>query len=170
MISDTVLLAKVLPLSVKDPVISADRDAASPPLGSATAAASVTAFLPVIAWSTLLIALVAVNGVSGCKTAKDASEEPAAAQIVGVHNTSATELDTLACVVHPSKIDVQGGLNDAKDDGDGIRAGVLLVKGANEPVEAVQGAVGAKGEEIEGIDDSGDGRLAEKEELRQDAN
>lgn len=56
---------------------------------------------------------------------------------------------------------------DAEDHRDGVEV-VLAGGGAVDPVEDVEGAVGAQAEEVVGVYDGGDGGLAEKEELRED--
>ena len=91
------------------------------------------------------------------------------AHVVGIDEAAAAQLDTLASVVYPGEVDVEGGLDDAKDDGDDVDAAVLGVEPADEPVDAVEGAVGAESEEVERIDDGGDGGLSEEEKLREDA-
>jgi hypothetical protein len=40
---------------------------------------------------------------------------------------------------------------------------VVGIGGANDPVEDVEAAVGAQGEEVEGVDDGGDRGLSEEE-------
>lgn len=145
-----------------DAVVCAHRDSAGSPLGPA-AAAAVVVVVAVLAGTALLVLDVADGA------AKDALQEPRAAHVVGIHHAAAAELDALAGVVHPGKVNVQRRLDDAKDDGDGAGLAAGYVKLAHQPVEAVQRAVRTQRNQVEGVDDGGDGCLAEEEELGQDA-
>ena len=58
-------------------------------------------------------------------------------------------------------------MNDAKDDAGRVK--VAFSDSTHEPVEDVEEAVGAESNEVEGIDDSRYGCLAEEEKLREDA-
>lgn len=60
-------------------------------------------------------------------------------------------------------------MDDAEDNRDAVRAGVLPIEATNEPVEAVEGAVGTETDKIHRVDDGGDGRLAKEEQLREHA-
>lgn len=148
----------MLPLSIKHTVIRTDRDPPSAPIWPASSASATRSAL-------LILILVGRGGV----LAKDAPEEPAPPQVIRINHATTTKLDALASVVDPSKVDVESRLDDAEDNRDGVRTGVIAVETADQPVDAVKGAVGAESEEVEAVDDGGDGSLAEEEQLGQHA-
>ena len=100
---------------------------------------------------------------------KDAAQQPAAREVVGIDHAAVAQLDALARPVDPGKVEVEGRLDDAEDDGDGVRLLVVGVELAQDPVEQVQAAVGAEEDDVEGGDDGRGGGLPEEEELREDA-
>lgn len=120
-------LRLVASVAAHDTVIRTHGDAASSPLGPATAAATVV-LVTVVARAGLFI----LDSADG--PAKDALEEPGAAHVVGIHDAAAAELDALPGVVHPGKVNVERRLDDAKDDGHGVRLAASDVKLADEPV------------------------------------
>jgi len=101
--------------------------------------------------------------------AKDPVQQPAPPQVVGVHDRAVAQLDALPRPVDPGEVEVEGGLDEPEDDGDGVGRAVVAVELAPDPVEDVEAAVGAEEEDVEGGDDGGDGGLPEEEELREDA-
>jgi hypothetical protein len=48
------------------------------------------------------------------------AEDPAFGNIIRVDDSSAAKLDSLAGVVYPEEIKVEGGLNDSENDRDGF--------------------------------------------------
>jgi hypothetical protein len=100
---------------------------------------------------------------------KDAAQQPAAREVVGIDDAAVAQLDALARPVDPGKVEVEGRLDDAEDDGDGVGLLVVGVEPAPYPVEQVQAAVGAEEDDVEGGDDGRDRGLPEEEELREDA-
>lgn len=100
---------------------------------------------------------------------EDAAQQPALAHIIGVDDTAAAKLDTLTRVVDPGEVDVEGGLNQAKDDLDGLGRNVVDIELADDPVQHVQTTVQAQSEEVIRVDDGGNGSLAEEEKLWEDA-
>lgn len=158
------LLAEPVPVCAQDPVVGADRDPPSAPRRPlrTTAVAERRRALLVIVVPTAAARVVDV-------LAKDAPQQPAPAHIVGVDDAAAAELDALAGVVYPGKVDVQGGLDQAEDDLDGLGLDILHVELARQPVKDVEPAVQAQREQVVAVDDGGHGRLAEEEELREDA-
>lgn len=115
---------------------------------------------------TLLVVVVVVVHLAGkVLVAEDAGEQPSAAQVVGVDDAAVAQLDALARPVDPGEVDVEGGLDDAEDDGDGAGLPHVCVELVQEPVDDIEGAVGAEEDDVERGDDGWDGGLAEKEEL-----
>ncbi len=100
---------------------------------------------------------------------KDPVEQPPAREVIRVDDAAVAELDALARPVDPGKVEVEGGLDDAEDDGDGVGLLHVCVELLEDPVEEVEGAVGAEEDDVEGGDDGRGGGLAEEEELGQDA-
>ena len=82
---------------------------------------------------------------------EDTVHEEAFSQVVGIHDGAASELDSLSCVVYPSKVDIECCLYDSKDDGDGL----WLVRGehAIDPIEDIEATIGSQCDKVEGIDD-----------------
>jgi hypothetical protein len=122
----------MLPLCVKDAVVRTDGDTPSTPLGPVRPSATI--LITAQRRAALLVVLVRNLSV----LSEDATQEPAPAQIISVDDTAAAELDALACVVDPSKVNVERGLDDTEDDGDLVRAWVAAVEASNEPVDAVE--------------------------------
>lgn len=100
--------------------------------------------------------------------AENAVEKPTPPDIVGVDDATVSELNPLSRVIHPEKVEVEGRLDDSEDDRHGIWFPVVGVELSPDPVQAVQSPIGAKGNEVEGIDDGRDARLSEEKELWQD--
>jgi hypothetical protein len=70
-------------------------------------------------------------------------------------------------VVDPREIDVEGGLHDTEDDRNRVEP--LLGGAPDDPVEDVEEPVAAQRQEVETVNDRGDVRLSQEQELRQDA-
>lgn len=100
---------------------------------------------------------------------EDAAEQPTLAHVIRVNDAAAAELDALARVVDPGEVDVEGGLDEPKDDLDGFRGHIADVELADDPVQNIQAAVETQGEEVVRVDNGRNGGLAEEEELREDA-
>lgn len=96
----------------------------------------------------------------------DLVDEPAISHVICVDDAARSQLDSLPRPVHPGKVDVEGGLDDAEDDRDGIR--LVGAEETIDPVEDVKGAIRTESDEVERVDDGGDGGLTEENELRQD--
>jgi hypothetical protein len=96
------------------------------------------------------------------------TDQPAPVQVLGVDNAALAELDALARVVNPGEVDHQGCLYGAKDPARRVAVS-LLCGAAHNPVQDVEEAVGAEGDEVVRIDDGGDSGLAEEKQLRNDA-
>lgn len=160
-------------------LVGADGDAARSPLGADPAVSvGVVALLLVVIEAVaaaqrrgalLVVGSVAVDVPGELLAAKDAAQEPAAREVVGVDDAAVAQLDALPRPVHPGEVEVEGGLDDAEDDRDRVRLLVVGVELLEDPVEQVEAAVGAEEDDVEGGDDGGDGGLAEEEELREDA-
>lgn len=101
--------------------------------------------------------------------AEDAAQQPASSHVVGVDDAPAAELDTLAGVVYPREVDIQGGLDETEDDLHGLGLDVLYVELARQPVEDVEPTVQSQCEQVVAVDDGGNGGLAEEKELWEDA-
>jgi hypothetical protein len=101
--------------------------------------------------------------------AEYAVEQPPAAHVVSVDNASVSELDALARVVYPGKIDVQGSLENAEDDGHGVGLRIRRIETPPNPVEKVERAIRAESKDVARVNHRGDGCLAKKEELRKHA-
>ncbi len=93
--------------------------------------------------------------------------EPASTVILGINESTCAKLDPLSSIVDPCKVDVKRRLDDAEGYCDGIYH--ALCEPAVDPIEDVEAAVRAEGEEVIRVDDGGDCCLAEKDELREDA-
>ena len=118
----------------------------------------------------LVAVLVIVVDFAGERLAsEDASQQPTAAQVIGVDDAAVAQLDALAGPVDPGKVEVEGRLDDAEDDRDRVWLFHVCVELAQEPVDEVEAAVGAQEDNVEGGDDGRDGGLAEEEELREHA-
>ena len=76
------------------------------------------------------------------------ADKPSATQVLRIHDAAAAQLDALPRPVHPREIDVQRGLDDAEDDGNGVEVVLCLVRRSRDPVQDVEGAVGAKADEV----------------------
>lgn len=101
--------------------------------------------------------------------AKDATKQPTATHIVCIDNTAVAQLDALPCPVHPAKVDVESCLDDAEENRDRVGRASVGVEFAEDPVDEVEGAVGAEEDDVEGGDYGGDRGLPEEKELREDA-
>lgn len=115
--------------------------------------------------ATLLVVIVVLEALS-----EDSAEEPSAGHVVSVDNAATSELDALASVVNPGKVDVQGSLDNAENDGDGVGLLAGDLEFTDEPVDTVEGAVGTESDEVEGVDNGWDGCLSKEEKLRKNAN
>lgn len=151
----------------KRPIVRGNRDAALAPRGATATAVPVTA--PATERRRALLVVAASGRVAIDVLAKDAPQQPALAHVVGVDDAAGAQLDALPRVVDPGEVDVERGLQEPEDDLHGLGLGVVDVELAVDPVEDVQAAVEAEREEVVGVDDGGDGGLAEEEELREDA-
>lgn len=100
---------------------------------------------------------------------KDSVQQPTPAQVIRVHHSAIAQLNPLTRPVYPSEIDVEGSLDDAEDDGHRVDMAVAEVETAPDPVEDVEGAVGAEEEDVEGGDDRWHGGLAKEEQLGENA-
>lgn len=162
-----VLLERLLVLLVVEyALVGTDRDAAGAPLCAGTVALPADAAGAAQGGGAFLVVDLAV--LVEVLVAKDAVQKPASAQVIGVDDATVAQLDTLAGPVDPSEIEVEGCLDDAEDDRDRVRTLVVGVEPANDPIDEVEGAVGAQEDDVEGGDDGGYGGLAEEEELRED--
>lgn len=119
------------------------------------------------------LVLVVKGYISRSSSTQQPSDQPAPAQILTVNDTSISQLYALSRPVDPGEIKVQQCLNDAECDGDrkyGVRDGDVLGSGsADYPVEQIKEAVGAKGDEVEAVEDSWDGGLAQEKQLRENS-
>ena len=97
----------------------------------------------------------------------DLIDQPALSQIIGVDNAASPQFDTLATPIDPRKINVKSGLNDSEYYRNGV--GKVIFDTSNNPIHDVESTIGAQSKEVEGVDDSGYGRLTQKEELRKNA-
>lgn len=150
-------------LLLKRCVISTNRDAPGTPLGSPLRQ-GIAVFAVAQSRDTLLIFLIVLEVL----VAENAVEKPTPPDIVSVDDATVSELNPLSRVVHPEEIEIEGRLDDSKNDGHGIRFPVVGIELSPDPVQAVQSSVGAQGNEVEGIDDGRDARLSEEKELGQD--
>ncbi|ROW14815.1 hypothetical protein VPNG_03698 [Cytospora leucostoma] len=107
------LLAERRAILTQEAVVSTDRDAPPPPGGPtlSTTVAQRRGTLLVM----LFTAYLAVDVLP-----EDAPQQPAPAHVVRVHDAAAAELDALAGVVDPGKVDVEGRLEQAEDNLDGL--------------------------------------------------
>lgn len=80
-----------------------------------------------------------------------------------------TQLNALAGVVDPGEVDVEGGLDDAENDRDGVGFAHVGVEFADDPVEDIEAPVGPECYKVVGVEDGGDRCLAEEKELGEDA-
>ncbi len=164
-------------------VVGADGDAARAPLvggrcaaaaaaaGTATNAANTTAGTTAERRGALLVitdAVVIAVAAAVHVLAEDAAQQPALSYVVGVDDAAVAELDALARPVDPGKVEVEQGLDDAENDGEVVEQVVGGVEGALDPVEDVEAAVGAEGEQIVGVNDGRNGGLAQEQQLGQD--
>src|SRR5262249_28052546 len=78
--------------------------------------------------------------------------QPSSTKIFRVDNTTTSELDSLSGPVYPGEVDVKRSLYNAEDHGYGVE--MSLSGGSDYPVENIEAAVRAQGEEVKGIDDS----------------
>ena len=136
------LLGATPPINIEDAVVGTDRDAPGTPLGPGPPLLSITSQR----WTTLLI--IIILGLESL-VSKDAPQEPGVTHVIRVYDTAATQLDTLASVVDPEEVEIEGCLNNAEDNGDGVDAVVIGIETTNKPVDTVESAVGAESEEVE---------------------
>jgi hypothetical protein len=115
----------------------------------------------------LFITIAIIFLICSATPADDAPHQEALAQIVRVNYASASQLDSLAAVIHPGEVNVEGGLNNAEDDANRVEE--MLCGTSNNPIEDIECTVPAKCYEIVTVDDGRYGRLAQKQKLRQDA-
>ena len=100
---------------------------------------------------------------------EDTIEKPAPAKIVGINNATVAQLDALARPVHPSKVEIQSGLDDAEDHRDRLRRVVVGIETAQNPVQQVQATVRTQEHNVKRRDDGGHGCLAEEQQLGENA-
>lgn len=74
--------------------------------------------------------------------AENTVEKPASPDIIRIDDAAISELNPLSRVIHPEEIEIEGRLNDAENDGHGVRLPVVRVQLSPDPVQAVQGAIG----------------------------
>ena len=115
-------------------------------------------------FSSRLLVVVEINTLP----ANETSDEPSTAQVFRIDNAALSQLDTLACPVYPRKVEDKRSLYGAPDPASGIDV-FDLVDTACDPVKDIHEPVCAEGNEVEGIDDGGNGGLAKQQELRDDA-
>jgi hypothetical protein len=101
---------------------------------------------------------------------QQAYDEPSSVQIVRVDDAAGSKLDSLAAVVDPGKVDVKGGLDDAKNGGYGIEMSIGFGCGAVDPVENIQGSITSEEDKVVRVDNCWNGCLAKEKELGEDAN
>jgi hypothetical protein len=102
--------------------------------------------------SIVVIVVVVVSPSSN-----DLADQPASTDILAVHHTAVSQLDALSCPIHPSKVEVEQRLDDAKGKAD--REDVVVScfgEAAKDPIEDIEGAVGTESDEVEAVDDSRD--------------
>ena len=143
-------------MHIMDALVSTNTDASPPPLIP-------TSLLSIRSAQCRFLLLIQIMML------REPSNKPTPRQILRVYHTASSQLDALPRVIYPGEVDVQRRLDDAEHDGDGIEVALLLVGDALNPVEDVEGAVGAQADEVVGVDDRGDGGLAEEEELWENA-
>jgi hypothetical protein len=108
------------------------------------------------------IVIVVVIVVSS--SSNNLADQPAPADVFTIHHTAIPQLDALSCPIHPSKVEVEQSLDDAKGKADGEDIVVsCFSEAAEDPIEDIEGAVGTESDEVEAVDDSRDWRLAKKE-------
>jgi hypothetical protein len=147
-------------------LVGADGDAAGTPLGPA--GAIVGGSIAVAASSQSRSALlVVVVGIETLDT-KDSVEKPAPSHVIGVDNAAVSELDALAGVVDPGKVNIECCLDDTEDDRHGVW--FVMVGIAPNPVGDVQRAVGTKCQDIARVDDGRYSRLSKEKQLGKNGN
>ncbi len=162
-----VTLRACVALSFRQRVVRADADTSVAPASSA--ARRLRSDCPVLLprQRCVFVRDVFLLVICATATANEATHEIALTKIVGVDDSTASQLDPLSAVVDPCEVDVQCGLNDAKDDAGRIEE--TFVDATPDPVEDVEEAVATERDEVVAIDDGRNGGLTEEEKLWQDA-
>ena len=98
-----------------------------------------------------------------------AAHQPASTKVIRINNTAITQFDPLTTPIHPRKVKVESCLHGTKYSCNGLKM-MLCSEVADEPVEDVESSIGAKGNQVEGVNYSGHAGLSKKDELWQYAN
>ena len=103
-----------------------------------------------------------VLDICSTSSSNDSSYQEALAQVVTIDHAAAPQLYPLPGVVDPGEVDVQGSLNNAKDDADGIEE-VFRADQPPEPIYNVEGAVAAERNQIVAVQNRRDRGLSKEQ-------